>query len=72
MVRQRHPQVVLLDVNMPGIGGVETTRRLLQTAPETKVIAVSGLAEEPYPSLLKSGAKGYITKGAPILEMVRN
>lgn len=57
---------------MPGIGGVETTRRLLQTAPETKVIAVSGLAEEPYPSLLlKAGAKGYITKGAPIAEMVR-
>ena len=67
IVRQQHPQVVLLDVNMPGIGGVETTRRLLQTAPETKVIAVSGLAEEPYPSLLlKAGAKGYITKGAPI------
>ncbi len=63
IVRQQHPQVVLLDVNMPGIGGVETTRRLLQTAPETKVIAVSGLAEEPYPSLLlKAGAKGYITK----------
>jgi len=72
LVRQRHPQVVLLDVNMPGIGGVETTRRLLQSASETKVIAVSGLAEEPYPSLLlKAGAKGYITKGAPILEMVR-
>ena len=44
---------------MPGIGGVETTRRLLQTAPDTKVIAVSGLAEEPYPSLLlKSRCKG--------------
>ncbi len=57
---------------MPGIGGVETTRRLLQTAPETKVLAVSGLAEEPYPSLLlKAGAKGYITKGAPVTEMVR-
>jgi Response regulator containing a CheY-like receiver domain and an HTH DNA-binding domain len=52
LVRQHHPNVVLLDVNMPGIGGVETTRRLLQTAPETKVLAVSGLAEEPYPSLL--------------------
>ena len=72
LVRQKHPQVVLLDVNMPGIGGVETTRRLLQTAPDTKVIAVSGLTEEPYPSLLlKAGAKGYITKGAPIAEMVR-
>ena len=72
LVRQHHPNVVLLDVNMPGIGGVETTRRLLQTAPETKVLAVSGLAEEPYPSLLlKAGAKGYITKGAPVTEMVR-
>ena len=72
LVRQHHPNVVLLDVNMPGIGGVETTRRLLQSAPETKVLAVSGLAEEPYPSLLlKAGAKGYITKGAPISEMVR-
>lgn len=72
IVRQHHPNVVLLDVNMPGIGGVETTRRLLQTAPDTKVLAVSGLAEEPYPSLLlKAGARGYITKGAPITEMVR-
>ncbi|AOA59617.1 response regulator transcription factor GacA [Acinetobacter larvae] len=72
LVRQHQPQVVLLDVNMPGIGGVETTRRLLQSAPETKVLAVSGLSEEPYPSLLlKAGAKGYITKGAPITEMVR-
>jgi len=72
LVRQHHPNVVLLDVNMPGIGGVETTRRLLQTAPDTKVLAVSGLAEEPYPSLLlKAGAKGYITKGAPVTEMVR-
>ncbi|ENU81736.1 MULTISPECIES: response regulator transcription factor GacA [unclassified Acinetobacter] len=72
LARQYRPNVVLLDVNMPGIGGVETTRRLLQITPETKVIAVSGLAEEPYPSLLlKAGAKGYITKGAPIQEMLR-
>jgi two-component system invasion response regulator UvrY len=63
LVRLKHPQVVLLDVNMPGIGGVETTRRLLQTAPETKVIAVSGLAEEPYPSLLlKAGQKAISQK----------
>ncbi len=72
MTRQHQPDVVLLDVNMPGIGGVETTRRLLQTATGIKVLAVSGLSEEPYPSmLLKAGASGYITKGAPLDEMVR-
>lgn len=72
LARQLQPNVVLLDVNMPGIGGVETTRRLLQSVPQTHVLAVSGLAEEPYPSLLlKAGAKGYITKGAPLSEMVR-
>jgi len=72
LVRKNRPDVVLLDVNMPGIGGVETTRRLLQYAPELRVLAVSGLAEEPYPSLLlKAGARAYITKGAPIAEMVR-
>jgi two-component system invasion response regulator UvrY len=70
--RQLHPDVVLLDVNMPGIGGVETTRRLLQSVPGTHILAVSGLSEEPYPSLLlKAGAKGYITKGAPLAEMVK-
>ena len=72
IARKEHPDVVLLDVNMPGIGGVETTRRLLQSVDGVKVLAVSGLAEEPYPSLLlKAGAKGYITKGAPMAEMVR-
>lgn len=70
--RQHQPDVVLLDVNMPGIGGVETTRRLLQSVTGIKILAVSGLSEEPYPSmLLKAGASGYITKGAPLDEMVR-
>jgi two-component system invasion response regulator UvrY len=72
LARQHQPDVVLLDVNMPGIGGVETTRRLLQSVTGIKVLAVSGLSEEPYPSLLlKAGASGYITKGAPLDEMVR-
>ena len=71
LVRQLHPNVVLLDVNMP-YWRSRNDPSSLQTAPETKVLAVSGLAEEPYPSLLlKAGAKGYITKGAPITEMVR-
>lgn len=70
--RQYQPDVMLLDVNMPGVGGVETTRRLLQSLPNCRVIAVSGLTEEPYPSLiLRAGAKGYLTKGTPVEEMVK-
>lgn len=66
LVRQHHPNVVLLDVNMPGIGGVETTRRLLQSAPETKVLAVSGLAEEPLSfAVIKSRSQRlYYQRGA--------
>lgn len=72
LARRLQPDVVLLDVNMPGIGGAETTRRLVQNSPDIRVLAVSGMAEEPYPSLLlKAGARGYITKGAPLDEMVR-
>lgn len=72
IAREVEPDVVLLDVNMPGVGGVETTRRLLQRFPECKIIAVSSLTEEPYPSLvLKAGAQGYLTKGTPVDEMVK-
>lgn len=70
--RNTFPDIVLLDVNMPGVGGIETTRRLLQIIPTCKVIAVSGLSEEPYPSLLlKAGASGYLTKGTPLHEMLK-
>lgn len=72
LTRELSPDVVLLDINMPGVGGIEATRRILQILPECKVIAVSGLSEEPYPSmLLKAGAMGYLTKGTPVSEMVK-
>lgn len=71
-LRQYAVDVVLLDVNMPGVGGVETTRRIMQLSPQCKVIALSGIAEEPYPSMIiKAGAKGYLTKGCDIDEMYK-
>ncbi|MBQ62444.1 MAG: two-component system response regulator UvrY [Gammaproteobacteria bacterium] len=72
MVRDLAPDVVLMDVQMPGIGGLEATRRCLRVDPDLKIIAVSVYEEEPYPSnLLKVGAVGYLTKNASIDEMVR-
>ena len=66
------PDVILLDVNMPTIGGLEVTKRLLQNDKNTKILAVSSLASQPYPSLLiKAGVSGYITKGTPFSEMIK-
>lgn len=72
MARELEPEVVLMDVKMPGIGGLEATRKLQRTNPEVRVIAVTVCEEEPFPSrLLQAGASGYITKGAALDEMVK-
>lgn len=71
LARKLCPDVVLLDVNMPNIGGVEATRRIKQYDDNIKVLAVSSMVAEPYPSMLiKAGVNGYITKGTPINEMI--
>jgi len=64
LVRWTRPEVVLMDVNMPGIGGLEATRKLLRIDENLKIIALTVHMEEPYPSLLlEAGAMGYLTKG---------
>jgi two-component system invasion response regulator UvrY len=69
--RERRPDVVLMDVNMPGIGGLEATRKLIQVDPSIKVIVCTIHNEEPFPTrLLEAGAAGYLTKGCGIEEIV--
>lgn len=71
LIRERPPDVVLMDVRMPGMGGLEATRRALRIDPDIKIIAVTICDEEPFPSrLLEAGVQGYITKGANVREMV--
>ncbi|MFA6053087.1 MAG: response regulator [Methylobacter sp.] len=63
--------VVLMDVNMPGIGGVEACRRILQQYPEVKIVVVSVHNDGPIPhQLLKLGVLGFISKGSPVEEMM--
>ena len=72
IARDIKADVVLMDVKMPGIGGLEGTRRLLRVDPNLKVIAVTSCKEEPFPSrLLQAGAQGYLTKGSGLDEMVQ-
>ena len=69
--RLLRPQVVLMDVRMPGIGGLEATRKISQSFPDTHVIAVTVCNDELYPTkLMEAGAAGYVTKGISIDEMV--
>lgn len=71
MVRDLKPDVVLMDIQMPGIGGLEATRRCLRLDPDLKVIVLTVYQGEPYPSkLLHAGAHGYLTKRASLDEMV--
>ena len=70
-VRSMKPDVILMDVSMPGIGGLEATRKIVQSSPGTKVIAVTIHDDEPFPArLLEAGAVGYITKGCHVRDIV--
>jgi two-component system invasion response regulator UvrY len=70
-VRADPPDLVLMDVNMPGIGGIEATRKILQISPDVRVIAVTVLSDDPFPNqLLDAGARGYISKGSGSEEML--
>ena len=71
LAKTHSPDLVLMDINMPGIGGLETTRRLKQRMPSIKIIAVSMHLEEPYPSrMLAAGANGYISKDSAADEVM--
>lgn len=71
IARDEQPDVVLMDVKMPGIGGLEATRRIISYVSSVKVIAVTSLSDDMYPErLMKAGACGYVTKGANFDEMI--
>jgi len=70
-VRNKRPDVILMDVSMPGIGGLEATRKITRSLPDMKIIAVTIHDDDPFPArLLEAGASGYITKGCDIREII--
>jgi len=69
--RAEQADIVLMDMNMPGIGGLEATKKILRFNPDMKVIVLTIHTENPFPTkVMQAGAAGYLTKGAGPDEMV--
>ena len=72
LVTAVHPQVVLMDLNMPGCDGVTATRRITADHPGTRVVVLTTYADdESIISALQAGALGYLTKDATRAEIGR-
>lgn len=71
IAEQKQPDVLLMDISMPGIGGLEATRKLVQSHAQLRIIVVSVHSEEPFPSrTMAAGASGYLTKGCAVDEII--
>jgi DNA-binding NarL/FixJ family response regulator len=65
------PDVVLMDISMPGLDGVEATRRILDVRPEARVLMVTGSdAQEDVDAARGAGASGYVTKDRIAAELI--
>lgn len=70
-VEETAPDVIVMDINMPGLSGLEATRRLAAEAPSTRVLVLSVSAQgEDVREAMQAGAHGYVLKDAPLEEVV--
>ena len=71
LLRGNRPDLVMLDLNLPDLGGVELLRRLLQEAPGMRILVLSMHCEPLYAArALAAGARGYVSKNAAPEELV--
>jgi two-component system, NarL family, nitrate/nitrite response regulator NarL len=69
--RRERPNVVLLDLGLPDMGGIEAGKKILEDLPEAKIIAVTGLNDSRAArDALRAGFQGYLTKDTPLVQFV--
>lgn len=68
--KELRPDIIVMDINLPDIDGIEATRMIKEALPETKILGVSLHAQPAYASrMIRAGALGYITKNSTVSEM---
>jgi DNA-binding NarL/FixJ family response regulator len=71
MSKEKHPDVVLMDINMVPFSGIEATRRIREVSPDSRIIGVTMHSQPAYAKkMLQLGASGYVTKNSSKEEMI--
>jgi len=73
ITRELQPDIVVMDVRMPGMSGIEATRQIRSEMPHIQVLVLSAYDDDQYVfSLLQAGASGYLLKTAPASDLIRS
>ena len=72
LTRELLPDVVVMDVRLPTLNGIEATRQILQIHPRSRVVGLSGCADrQTVVEMLRAGARGYVVKDAAFTELIQ-